>query len=61
MATAAQDQAASNLDAHAQSIDELHSKLASTPGVNQERLKSAVDTLKQAFHKFRDDALGCMN
>lgn len=60
MATATQEQATSNLDAHAQSIDDLHRKLAATPGVDQQRLKSAVDKFKQAFHQFRDDALGCM-
>jgi hypothetical protein len=61
MASATQDQAARTLDAHAKSIDELHSKLAETVGVDKERLQKAVDKLKAAHKQFRDDALGCMN
>ncbi len=59
--SSATDQAAGNLDAHARSIDDLHRKLAATPGVNQERLQTAVVKYKAAFVAFRDDALGCMN
>jgi len=61
MASAMHDQAASSLDAHAQSIDELHRKLAATPGVDTERLQKAADKYKAAHQQFRDDALGCMN
>jgi hypothetical protein len=57
----ATDQAAGHLDVHAQSIDELHRKLAAAPGVDQERLQTVVTTYKAAFVQFRDDALGCMN
>jgi hypothetical protein len=57
----ATDQASNHLDAHAQTIDELHRKLAATPGVDQERLQTVVTTYKTAFVQFRDDALGCMN
>ncbi len=57
----ATNQASNHLDAHAQTIDELHRKLAATPGVDQERLQTAVTTYKAAFVQFRDDALGCMN
>jgi hypothetical protein len=60
MATAI-EQAAGNLDAHAQSIDELHRKLAATPGINQQRLQTAVTKFKASFSEFRDDALECMN
>lgn len=57
----ATDQAAEHIDAHAQSIDELHRKLAAAPGVDQARLQTAVSNLKKAVVQFRDDALGCMN
>jgi len=55
------DQAAAHLDAHAQSIEELHRKLAAAAGANQARLKGAVEKYKAAFVQFRDDALECMN
>jgi hypothetical protein len=61
MASAARDQAAGNLDAHARSIDELHRKLAATPGADQPGLQKAVEKYKGAYNQFRDDALGCMN
>lgn len=61
MASAIQDQAARSIDAHAQTIDELHHKLAQTPGVDKERLQKATDKYKAAHQQFRDDALGCMN
>jgi hypothetical protein len=61
MTSAIQDQAAGSLDAHGQSIDELHRKLAATPGVDKEKLQKAVDKYKAAHQQFRDDALGCMN
>jgi hypothetical protein len=61
MPSATHDQAAAHLDAHAQSIDDLHRKLAATPGVDQARLTTVVAKYKEAFHQFRDDALGCMN
>jgi hypothetical protein len=57
----AHDQAASSLDAHERSIEELHRKLAATPGVDAERLKGAVAKYVAAHRQFRDDALGCMN
>jgi hypothetical protein len=49
------------LDDHARSIDELHQKLAATPGADKERLKEAVGKYKAAHKQFEDDALGCMN
>jgi hypothetical protein len=61
MASATQEQAAQHLNAHAQSIDELHRKLAATPGADKERLQKAVDKYKAAHKQFHDDALGCMN
>ncbi len=61
MANATHDQVAGSIDAHARSIDELHSKLAVTPGINKERLQQAVDKLKTAHQQFRSDALACMN
>ena len=61
MANSSRDEAAEHLDAHERSIDELHRKLASAPGTDTERLKSAVHRYKAAHAAFRDDALGCMN
>lgn len=61
MANAANDQIVASIDAHARSIDELHSKLAATPGINEERLQQAVDKLKTAHQQFHSDALACMN
>lgn len=61
MANAMQEQAARSLDAHAQSIDELHRQLAASPGVDRDRLQKAVDKYKAAHQAFHDDALGCMN
>ena len=55
------ENAKATLDAHADSIDALHERLASTPGVDKERLKAAVDKYKAATKAFHDDALGCMN
>lgn len=49
------------LDDHARSIDELHEKLAATPGADKDRLKEAVGKYKAAHKQFEDDALGCMN
>lgn len=56
-----QDQAAGSIDAHASSIDALHSGLAALPGVDNAKLQSAVDTYKAAHRQFRSDALECMN
>jgi hypothetical protein len=61
MANATKEEAARSLDAHAQSIDALHDKLAAMPGVDKNRLQQAADTYKAAHQKFHDDALGCMN
>lgn len=61
MASDLQTQAATSIDAHAKSIDDLHRKLDQTPGVDKERLQHAVDRYKAAHQQFRDDALGCMN
>jgi hypothetical protein len=55
------DEATRSLDEHAQSIDRLHAKLASTPGIDKARLQQAVDKYKAAHKAFHDDALGCMN
>jgi hypothetical protein len=56
----AKAEAASALDAHARSIDELHHKLAALPGCDKQRLASAVDKYKAAHQAFHDDALGCV-
>ncbi len=48
------------LDAHGRSIDELHKKLAATPGCDTGRLAAAVDKYKAAHKVFHDDALGCV-
>jgi hypothetical protein len=61
MASAAHDQAAGDLNAHANAIDQLHQRLAAAPGVDKQRLQHAVDKLKSSFAQFRDDALACMN
>ncbi len=61
MPTGRRDEAAGNLEAHGQSIDDLHQKLAATPGVDKQQLQQAVDKYKAAYLQFRDDALGCMN
>jgi hypothetical protein len=61
MATATQEKAALDIDAHAEKIDELHQTLAATPGCDTEKLQRAVDKYKAAHQAFRDDALGCMN
>jgi hypothetical protein len=53
--------ARSALEAHGSSIDELHQKLASAPGVDKERLHKAVREYKAAHQTFTEDALGCMN
>jgi hypothetical protein len=55
------DQISADLDAHGRSIDDLHHKLAATPGIDRDRLKAAVDKYKGAHTAFCDDALGCMN
>ncbi len=57
----ARDTAAASIDAHASSIDGLHSGLDALPGVDHAKLQSAVDTLKAAHKQFRSDALECMN
>lgn len=49
------------LDEHVRSIDTLHQKLAAAPGVDQNRLRQAVEKYKAATKSFQDDALACMN
>ncbi len=61
MANATKEDAARSLDAHAQSIDALHEKLAAVPGVDKSRLQQATNAYKAAHQTFHDDALGCMN
>ncbi|HMD01839.1 MAG TPA: hypothetical protein VKG44_02625 [Candidatus Baltobacteraceae bacterium] len=61
MNTSVKDDVARALDAHAQSIDALHQKLAAMAGANKARLQQAVDKYKSAHKAFHDDALGCMN
>jgi Lung surfactant protein D coiled-coil trimerisation len=55
------DDARRALDAHGSAIDALHQKLASSPGVDKQRLQNAVSNYKKAHQTFTDDALGCMN
>ena len=55
------DEARRALEAHGHAIDALHQKLASTAGVDKDRLQKAVNKLKDAHRSFTDDALGCMN
>lgn len=61
MDSSSQAQAAGHIDAHAQSIDDLHQRLAAIPGASKAQLQTAVDTYKAAHQQFRDDALECMN
>ncbi len=49
------------LEAHNRSIDELHQKLAATPGCDKERLARAVTKYKAAHQAFQDDALECVH
>ncbi len=58
--TDAKSDAAEALEAHGRSIDELHQKLAATPGCDKERLARAVTKYKAAHQAFHDDALGCV-
>jgi hypothetical protein len=53
-------EAAAVLRAHAQTIDDLHAKLAAIPGCDTERLAVAVQTYKNAHQDFEDDALECV-
>ncbi len=61
MAQANVEEARRALEAHGNSIDALHQKLAAAPGVDKDRLQKAVGDYKKAHQKFVDDALGCMN
>ncbi len=61
MAQAHIEEARQALEAHGNSIDALHQKLAAAPGVDKDRLQKAVSDYKKAHQKFVDDALGCMN
>ena len=61
MTSATQSQVTQTIDDHGKTIDDLHNKLAATPGVDKGKLQKAVDDYKKAHDKFRDDALGCMN
>jgi hypothetical protein len=54
------NEAAAALSAHAQTIDELHAKIAALPGCNTERLTIAVQKYKTAHQVFEDDALACV-
>lgn len=55
------DDAKRALDAHRQSIDDLHAKLQATPGVNKAKLQAVMDRYRTATLKFHEDVLGCMN
>lgn len=48
------------LEEHRRSIDELHRKLASMPGVDKDRLAHAFEKFKAASQTFHDDALACV-
>ncbi len=52
--------AASALDAHGRTIDQLHAKLAGMPGCDKDRLNQAVQKYKAAHQAFHDDALACI-
>ena len=52
--------AAAALSAHAQTIDQLHAKLAALPGCDTARLSVAVQKYKTAHQIFEDDALECV-
>ncbi len=52
--------AASALDAHGRTIDQLHAKLAAMPGCDKDRLNQAVRKYKAAHQAFHDDALACI-
>jgi hypothetical protein len=49
-----------HLAAHAAAIDDLHKKLAATPGVDGAKLTQAVGKLKESYAQFVEDAKGCM-
>jgi hypothetical protein len=61
MGDAQKEDARRALEAHGQSIDALHQKLAGVAGVDKDRLQKAVGDYKKAHQAFTDDALGCMN
>jgi chorismate mutase len=52
--------AATALEAHRQSIDDLHQKLMALPGCDKARLAQAVAKYKAANQVFHDDALACV-
>jgi hypothetical protein len=52
--------AAAALEAHKQSIDDLHKTLMAMPGCDKVRLSQAVAKYKAAAQAFHDDALGCV-
>lgn len=54
------NKAAAVLSAHAQTIDQLHAKLAALPGCDTVRLSVAVQKYKTAHQVFEDDALECV-
>jgi hypothetical protein len=54
------NEAAAALSAHAQTIDQLHAKLAALPGCDTERLTIAIQKYKTAHQVFEDDALECV-
>jgi hypothetical protein len=56
-----QQEAHAAIDAHGKSIDELHAKLAATPGTDQAKLEAATAKYKAAHKDFHDAALACMN
>jgi hypothetical protein len=54
------NEAAAALSAHAQTIDQLHAKIAALPGCDTARLAVAVQKYKSAHQVFEDDALACV-
>ena len=48
------------LEAHKQSFEALHQKIAAMPGCNRERLAQAVQKFKAAHQAFADDAQACV-
>jgi len=60
MDSASHDTAASLIDAHRHTIDDLHRSLAALPGAAKEPLQAAVDAYKEAHKTFRHAALECI-
>jgi hypothetical protein len=59
--SASTDEAKRQLDAHGQTLDTLHQKLAALPGADTAKLAQATAKYKAAHQAYHDDALDCMH